>query len=253
MIAKTGAEKKTLREAGRRLALILKELEGALRPGVTTRELNELAERRIREEGDTPAFLGYQPAGSSFPYPATLCISVNDEIVHGIPGARVLADGDIVGLDLGLVHEGLIVDAARTGAVGAPSDEALHLMRETEHALAQGIKAVRPGGRIGDIGAAVEEVARKGNFGIVRELGGHGVGAKVHELPHIPNFGKPGTGPHIEEGMVLAIEPMFTSGKGDVEVLADGYTFASVDGSLGAHFEDTILVTERGAEILTRV
>lgn len=252
MIAKTPQQKSSLREAGRRLAAVLRALEAAARPGVSTAELNALAEKLIREGGDIPAFLNYQPQGASYPYPATLCVSVNDEVVHGLPGMRLLQEGDVVGLDLGLIHDGFIVDAARTVAVGEVSADSRRLMQVTKEALDRGIAQARPGNRIGDIGAAVEEVANQHGLGIVRELGGHGVGEKVHELPYIPNYGRKGTGSRIQEGMVLAIEPMFTLGSGTVEIASDGYTYESADGSMSAHFEDTVLVTERGAEILTR-
>lgn len=252
MIATTHEQIGGLKEAGRRLARILEALQAAAKSDVTTKELDALAEKLIREGGDVPAFLGYQPHGASYPYPATLCISVNEEVVHGLPGERILQEGDIVGLDLGLVHEGFIVDAARTVAVGATSPDAVRLMERTAEALRRGVEKAKRGGRIGDISAAIEKVARDNNLGIVRELGGHGVGEKVHEPPFIPNFGVAGKGPFIEEGMVLAIEPMFTLGGGDVEVAADDYTFKTSDGSLSAHFEDTVLVTAEGPLILTR-
>lgn len=251
MIAKHTAEKEALKEAGRRLARVLIELSAAVRPGITSKELDALAEKLIREGGDTPAFLGYQPHGATYPYPATLCVSVNDEVVHGIPGERVLCEGDIAGLDLGLVHEGYVVDAARTIAVGKVSDDAQRLMETTREALERGIAAACPGNHISDISAAVEAVALAHGLGIVRELGGHGVGKNVHEPPFIPNFTLKGKSPRIEEGMVLAIEPMFNLGTGNVKLKEDEYTFTTADGSLSAHFEHTILVTDGEPLILT--
>jgi len=249
--ATTQKEKDALREGGRRLALVLEALARAVRPGLTTQELDTLAEELIRKGGDEPAFLHYQPRGASYPYPATLCISINDEIVHGIPGERTLQEGDIVGLDLGLSHEGFFVDAARTIPVGTISDDARALLSVTEEALQKGIGAALLGNRISDISVAIESVAKKNKVGIVRELGGHGVGKKVHEPPFIPNF-VAGRGPLIEEGMVLAIEPMFNSGGDDVILEKDGYTYRTADGSLSAHFENTILVTKEGPVVLTR-
>lgn len=238
-----------LREAGKRLAAVLDIVEKEVEAGVTTAALDALAEKLIREGGDTPAFKGYQPHGASYPYPATLCVSVNDAVVHGIPGRRVLKEGDMVGLDLGLVHEGYVVDMARTVPVGKIDEEKKHLLKTTKKALMAGIKAAKTGKRVGDISAAVEEAA--GDYGIVRELGGHSVGRKVHEHPFIPNFGKRGTGVKLEDGLVIAIEPMLNSGGDDVTLDKDGYTYRTKDGSFSAHFEHTILVTDKGAEILT--
>lgn len=238
-----------LREAGKRLARVLDAVVKEVRPGVTTGELDALAEQLIRAGGDLPAFKGYQPSGADFPFPATLCTSVNDEVVHGLPGERTLEDGDIIGLDIGLSHEGYIVDMARTIPVGTIDAETAHLLAVTKKALMAGIKAASAGARVGDISAAVESEAE--DYGIVRELGGHAVGKKVHERPFIPNFGPKGKGPVLPEGMVIAIEPMLNAGGDDVFVTEDGYTYKTKDGSRSAHFEHTVLVTKKGAEILT--
>lgn len=247
-------ERAHLIEAGRRLAAVLEALRAAALPGVATEALDDLAERMIREGGDEPAFLGYTPEGARRPYPATLCVSINDEVVHGIPNEspRTLAAGDIVGLDLGLRHEGIIVDAAITVAVGPTSDESMRLMRATEEALTAGIAAAKPGASAGDIGHAIQEVIERAGFAVVKDLGGHGVGDRVHEEPFMPNFGRPGAGPELVEGMVLALEPIAAAGKGAVILRPDGYTYATKDGSRSAHFEHTILVEKDGALVVTK-
>lgn len=241
-----------LRAGGKRLAAVLREVAKAVRPGIKTKELDDLAERLIRQGGDTPAFLRYTPEGAGYPYPATLCVSVNDEVVHGIPGERVLLEGDVVGLDLGLVHEGLVADAAVTVAVGETDEKSGELISAAREALMKGIAAVRSGARVGDIGHAVGNHAAARGYSVVKELGGHGVGKRVHEDPYIPNFGKGGIGVRLVPGMVLAIEPMLNMGTEDVKLSNDGYTWKTRDGKRSAHFEHTIAVTERGAEILTQ-
>ena len=242
-----------LREGGKRLAYVLNEVKKKIAPGVTTKKLDELAESLIREGGDEPAFLHYRPEGVSVDYPATLCVSVNDEIVHGIPGDRVLKVGDIVGIDLGLKHKGLFVDSAITVPVGEIDQSAKRLIAVTEKSLYSGIDAARGGGHIGDIGAAIEKVVEGTGFSIVEELGGHGVGHNVHEDPFIPNFGKKGTGPKLKAGMVLALEPMLNEGSKNVTLSQkDKYTFSTKDGKRSAHFEHTILVTDGAPEILTQ-
>ena len=251
---KSATDIEALREGGIRLGRVLVALKKATKAGISTQELNTLADRMIREGGDTPAFLNYRPEGAPRPFPAALCLSINDEIVHGIPNENPveLVEGDIVGFDLGLVHEGLVVDSAITVPVGNADAEALRLIAATEEGLTAGIKAARGGARIGDISAAIQEVATKYGYGAPWELGGHGVGHKVHEEPFVPNLGKRGTGPELEPGMVLALEPMFNEGSGDVLVEDDGYTIKTADGSRSAHFEHTILITEGEAEILTK-
>lgn len=255
MIApKSDADLAVLREGGRRLARILATVAKGVVPGVITAELDRLAlsEIKVLGDGDAPSFLNYRPAGARRPYPASLCVSVNEEIVHGLPGKRRLAEGDIVSLDLGLRHRGLFTDMAVTMPVGKVSAEAQRLLQATQEALSCGIKAVQFGQRVGDIGFAIEEVARRYRLGIVRELGGHGVGYAVHEAPNVPNFGRRGEGEKLLAGMVLAIEPMFILGRSEVKFLADGFTVVSADGSLTAHFEHTVAVTVSGPEILTK-
>jgi len=250
---KTAEEIVLLRESGKRLAAVLYAVRDAVRPGMTTMDLDRLAEELIRKGGDLPPFKGYTPHGATHPFPASLCVSLNDEIVHGIPGPRVIKEGDLVSLDLGLTHKGMITDMAVTVAVGTVSPELKKLLWKTEESLLAGIAAAKGGGRIGDISAAIEAVGRKEKYGIIEELGGHGVGHKVHEDPYVPNFGRKGTGPILKPGMVLALEPMFTLGSRHVRVLPDGYTIVSEDGSLSAHFEHTILITDGEAEILTNL
>jgi methionyl aminopeptidase len=225
---------------------VLEELARAIAPGVTTLDLDRLAEEATRARGAAPAFLGYHG------YPASLCVSVNDEVVHGIPSqARVLREGDLVGLDFGAVKDGWFGDAARTVAVGAVAAPAARLADAARDALAAGVAAARPGARVGDIGAAVQALVEARGFSVVREFVGHGIGRRLHEPPHVPNFGRAGTGELLRPGMVLAIEPMVNAGRPEVEVMDDGWTAVTADGSLSAHFEHTVAVTEKGPEILT--
>lgn len=252
MIIRTPEERTDIIEAGRRLGVILDELAAAVRPGVTTKALDELAEMRIREGGDIPSFKDYAPEGASYPYPSALCISVNEEVVHGIPKERALKEGDIVALDLGLTHNGLIVDSALTVAVGKTDPTSYALMDATREALEAAIQAARPGNRIGDISHATEQAFKGTGFSVVKILGGHGVGRHVHEEPFIGNVGYPGTGPEIVSGMVLALEPIANAGKGQVDLLEDDYTFATRDGSKSAHFEHTILIEDEGTIVVSR-
>jgi methionyl aminopeptidase len=253
MVIRTPQEREALSEGGKRLAVVLQTLKAKVAPGVTTEELDDLAEQLIRDGGDDPCFLGYTPEGAQRPYPATLCVSINDEIVHGIPNesVKVLKEGDIVGLDLGLRHEGIIVDAAITVPVGKVSAETLRLLQATENALSAGIAAAKPGNHVGDISYAIGETIEKAGFKVVKELGGHGVGEFVHEEPFVANYGRPGTGELLEEGMVLALEPISSAGKAAVTLAPDGYTFRTKDGSKSAHFEHTILLEADGARIMT--
>ena len=216
----------------------------AIGPGVTTDELDRIAEKVIREAGARPAFLGYRG------YPRTLCVSVNDEVVHGIPGKRKLAGGDIDGIDCGAVVEGYFGDAARSFPVGKVRPEAAKLIQDTREALARGIAAAQPGRRISDIGAAVEEFAAPHGYGIVREFVGHGVGTALHEEPQVPNYGPGGRGPVLKEGMVIAIEPMLNLGTSRVSVQRDGWTVKTQDGKWSAHFEDTIAIGADGPVVL---
>ncbi len=251
----TQKEIEILREGGRRLATILNNVSKKAVAGVKVSELNEYAEKLILEGGDKPAFLHYQPSGASFPYPASLCVSTNDEIVHGISSdnGRVLKEGDVVGLDLGLNHKGFFTDTAMTIGVGKIDGKAKKLIEVTKQALELGIEETRAGNRIGDIGFAISQVAKPSGFGVVDDLGGHGVGRKVHDEPFIPNVGKKGKGEKLEVGMVLALEPMLNEGTKNIVLDKDGYTFRTADGKRSAHFEHTVLITESGPEILTKI
>lgn len=243
-----------MREGGRRLACVLESVGAMIAPGVSTAALDAHAEDLIRAGGDEPAFLGYQPPFADSPYPATLCVSINDEVVHGIPtDDRLLREGDIVGLDIGLWHRGLVVDMAMTFPVGAIDETARELLTITHAALGAGIAAAQPGNTLGDIGYAIETVVAASRFSVVSSFGGHGVGHEVHEEPHVFNVGKPGTGMQLEPGMVLALEPMVNEGSEDVAIIEDGYTAVTEDGKRSAHFEHTIAILEDGPEVLTRV
>jgi len=250
---KTKEDIAILREGGRRHGLILRELANMVKPGIHASELNKKAEEMILSMGDKPAFLNYKPEGANRPYPATLCVSVNDEVVHGIPNEddKILKEGDIVSIDLGLAHEGLITDAAVTVAVGKISPELEKLLRVTKEALLAGIRAAKGGRKTGDIGQAVETIGIANGYGVVEELSGHGVGYHVHEDPYIPNYGEAGKGEALNPGMVIAIEPMFNLGSRKIKLDADGYTYRTIDGKPSSHFEHTVLITKGGAEILT--
>lgn len=254
-LVKSQEEIDTLREGGKRLARILVALAEKVRPGVPSSELDALARRLVSEGGDTPSFLNYQGKEDKSKFPAALCVSVNDEVVHGVPShEKVLREGDIVGIDLGLRHKGLCTDAAITVAVGRVDTEKEKLISVTKKALAVGINAVHAGATTGDVGYAIESFVRAAsNFGIVRALAGHGVGHAVHEEPLVPNYGKRGAGAWLIAGMVIAIEPMLTLGGEKVVLAADRFAYRTKDGSVAAHFEHTIVVTERGCEVLTRV
>lgn len=253
MIIKNDTERSNLIEAGKRLAAVLVMLRAKVAPGVTTEELDDAAEQMIRTGGDEPCFLGYMPEGAHRPYPATLCVSINDEVVHGIPNesVKILKEGDIVGLDLGLTHNGVIVDSAITVPVGKVSEETKNLLSATERALVAGIAQAAPGNHVGDISHAIQKEIESAGFKVVKELGGHGVGEFVHEEPFIPNFGRPGDGELLKEGMVLALEPISTVGKAAIILTPDGYTYRTKDGSRSAHFEHTILIEKGGARIIT--
>jgi methionyl aminopeptidase len=233
-----------LEEASRVVLETLDAVEEAVAPGVTTDELNRIAESEIRRRGARPAFVGYRG------YPKTLCTSVNDEVVHGIPGKRVLKEGDIVGIDCGAIVEGYFGDAARTMPVGRIAPERARLLEVTRSALDAGIAAARPGNRVSDIGAAVEAVALEHGYGVVRDFVGHGVGTSLHEEPQIPNYGPGGRGGVLKSGMVIAIEPMFNLGRHEVSVDRDGWTVRTRDGSASAHFEFTVALEPQGAVIL---
>lgn len=250
---KTPQEIALLREGGKRLAAIMERVVAETRVGVAVRDLNTLLEHEIRSMGDTPAFLHYQPAGAASGFPASLCVSVNDEAVHGAPtmSDRVLADGDIVSLDAGLVHEGLITDMCTTVAVGNVDARGLRLIQIAQAALDAGIAAARGGNRLGDIGAAIDVCLGGTGFTAIPDLGGHGVGHAVHEPPHIFHFGDAGTGEKLVPGMVITIEPTVSEGGTEIDTGPDGFTYITSDGSRTAQFEHTIVITDGAPEILT--
>lgn len=248
VVLKTGRELSIMREACRISAGALKVAGEAVEPGVTTAELDEIAEKYILSQGGTPNFKNYEG------YPATACISVNNEVIHGIPSrTRKLAEGDIVSIDLGAKFDGYHGDNAATFACGDISEEAKRLMDVTRESLFKGIEAARPGGRIGDISFAVQSYVEKSGFSVVREFVGHGIGTNLHEAPEVPNFGKAGHGIRLLPGMTLAIEPMVNAGNYGVKVLPDGWTVLTKDGSLSAHFEHTVAITPDGPLIMTKV
>jgi methionyl aminopeptidase len=247
IVCRSAGEIERLARVNELVAQVLAELKGTVAPGVTTAELDALAERRLREAGAEPAFKGYHG------YPATICASVNEQVVHGIPSKRPLKDGDIVSIDMGAKLDGFFGDSAVTVGVGTIDGDAARLLEVTEASLYKAIDVVKPGARVSDIGAAVQGYVEKHGFSIVREFVGHGIGTKLHEEPQIPNYGVAGRGPRLSEGMVLAIEPMVNFGKPAVKVLGDGWTAVTKDGSLSAHFEHTVVVTADGCRILTTV
>ena len=246
IIIRSATELDRMRQAGRLVGDVLAELATHVAPGVTTADLDRLAEKRIAQAGATAAFKGYHG------YPATICVSINDEVIHGIPsGRRILNEGDVVSVDVGASLGGYYGDSAMTLPVGQVSEEAATLLRVTEEALYKAIERARPGGRVSDIGHEVQRHVEAYGFSVVREFVGHGIGQRMHEEPQVPNYGEPGRGPRLAEGMVLAIEPMVNAGKPAVKVLADGWTAVTRDGSLSAHFEHTVAVTAEGPLILT--
>jgi methionyl aminopeptidase len=251
VILKSRDEIATIRRAGRVVARTLAGVRAAVRPGVSLRELDRLGDRIIRGEGATPSFLGYQPHFASSPFPATLCLSVNDEIVHGIPDDDRLREGDLVSIDCGAIVDGYHGDAAVTVGVGAIDESARRLLEATERGLWAGIEQARVGNRLSDISHAVGQVAHEAGFGVVLDFGGHGIGRVLHEDPQVLNDGPPGRGLRLREGLVLAIEPMFNEGSGDYQLRPDGWTLATRDGSRSAHFEHTVALTPDGPEVLT--
>ncbi len=247
IVCRSTAELERLARVNALVARVLVELAAMIAPGVTTAEMDAVAERRLREAGAEPAFKGYHG------YPATICASVNEQVVHGIPSARKLATGDIISVDLGAKMDGFYGDSAVTVAVGPVSAEAARLLDVTKQSLHEALAVVKAGARLSDIGAAVQRHVEANGFSVVREFVGHGIGATLHEEPQIPNYGTPGRGPRLAEGMVLAIEPMVNIGQAGVKVLSDGWTAVTKDGSLSAHFEHTVAVTADGCRVLTRV
>ncbi len=242
---KSEKEIELMRKAGYLVSLTHQYLKPFVKAGITTKELDNLAEKFIREHDGIPSCKGYEG------FPCALCVSVNDEVVHGIPSNRKLQNGDIVTIDMVIGYKGYQGDAAWTYAVGEIDEEKKYLMEHTEQALYEGIKEVKPGTHIGDISHAVEVYATEHNLGVVRELCGHGIGTDMHEDPEVPNFGKPGVGPRLKEGMVICIEPMLNAGSRNVALLDDDWTVVTLDGKPAAHYEHTVLVTKDGYEILT--
>jgi methionyl aminopeptidase len=246
IIKKSPDEIERMREAGRVVRGVLKAIPGELKPGIRTKQIDELVETLIRDAGCVPSFLGYRG------FPASACISLNEEIVHGIPGPRELREGDLVKIDVGAIHDGYHADSAWTFYVGeAPPPEVTRLMEATEAALWAGIEQARPGNRIGDVSHAIQDVAEGAGFSVVREYVGHGVGRELHEDLQVPNYGNPGRGPKLEEGMTLALEPMVNAGDWRTEVLDDQWTVVTADRSLSAHYEHTIAVTSDEPIVLT--
>lgn len=245
---KTPDEIKSMREAGKQLATVLQYLKDSLEVGMTTKELADMARAKLKQLGGKPSFLGY------YGFPDVICISVNQEIVHGIPGGRVIENGDIVSLDFGVTINDMITDSAISVVAGTTQDKAIpKLVSVTEEALMAGIAKAKDGVRVGQIANAIEAVLVKQQYGVVRDLVGHGVGHHLHEEPNIPNYGSPDSGPVLRSGMTIAIEPMATLGSHRVKTNNDGWTVESIDGSMSAHFEHTILITDTGAEILTKL
>lgn len=245
IVVKSMHEFLLMQKAGRIVATVLNELEAAIKPGVTTKELDEIAETTILKLGGVPAFKGYGG------FPASICTSVNEEVVHGIPGKRVLKEGDIISIDVGAFYEGYCGDAARTFPVGKISPLAEQLLQVTKEALEKGVAMAKVGNRLTDISHAIQTHVEAAGFSVVRQYVGHGIGQKMHEEPQVPNYGLPGRGPRLKAGMALAIEPMVNTGEFPVRTLSDNWTVVTQDGSLSAHFEDTIFITEDGNEVLT--
>jgi methionyl aminopeptidase len=246
IVCKSPAEIEKMRAASALVADVLGELAAMVAPGVTSLDLDVVAERMVRAAGAEPAFKGYRG------YPNTLCTSVNEQVIHGIPSKRPLVEGDIISIDMGVKMNGFYGDSAVTVPVGRIPDEAARLLRVTRESLEKGIEQVRLGGRVSDIGHAIQAHVEAEGFSVVREFVGHGIGASLHEEPQIANYGDPGRGPRLAEGMTLAIEPMVNAGKPAVKMLPDGWTAVTRDGSLSAHFEHTVAVTKNGPLVLTR-
>ncbi|ADL06931.1 type I methionyl aminopeptidase [Thermosediminibacter oceani] len=247
VIIKSKREIEIMRRAGRVVALVLEELKRHIKPGVTTGELDRIAEEVILKNGAVPAFKGYRG------FPATICTSINEEVVHGIPGLRTLKDGDIISVDVGAIVEGYCSDAARTYPVGNVSEKALELIEVTRQSFYEGLTFAKAGYRLSDISHAIQTYVESRNFSVVREWGGHGIGRQMHEDPHVPNYGPPNKGPRLRPGMTLAIEPMVNAGGYEVYILEDNWTVVTKDGSLSAHYENTIAITDGEPEILTRI
>ncbi len=248
---KSRAEIDTMRRASVIVAEVLQTLKATVKPGMTTLELDEVAERMTHERGAKPAFKGYGVAGKVFNH--SLCTSINEEIVHGIPSDRVLKEGDILGMDFGVLYEGFYGDSAVTVGIGQVSSEAERLMQVTETALSEGIETMREGNRLGDLGSTIQGIAERSGYSVVREFVGHGIGKKLHEEPPVPNYGDAGKGQRLRAGMVLAVEPMLNAGKKEISILEDGWTAVTRDRSLAAHFEHSIAITADGPFVLSRL
>ncbi len=250
-VPKTPDEVDAIAASGAILAAVHDALERVVEPGVTTAALDEVAETMIREAGGTPAFLGYPGPPGAPAFPGSICASVNDEVVHGIPGPYALEDGDLIAIDVGVILDGWVSDGARTHGIGEVDPESARLSRVTSEALDAGIAACRPGGTVGDIGAAIQPVVEGAGFSVIRSLVGHGVGRSMHEEPQVPNFGVAGTGPKLVPGLVIAIEPMVNAGGNAIQLDDDRWTVRTKDGARSAHWEHTVAVTEDGPRILT--
>ena len=252
---KTQKEIQILKEGGKKLAKIMKALIQECKVGVSSFYLNDLAGKLMEEEGGIPSFLNYTPYGADRPFPGNICVSVNDEIVHGIPNEeeKIFKEGDIVTVDAGLIYQGLFTDHAHTVIIGKGNKDQRKLLKATKEALYAGIKEAQLGNHVGDIGFSIQEVAKKYDLGVAEGLTGHGVGYGVHEDPYVPNYGQKGKGDELVEGMVIALEPMFTLGKGRIITEQNGYTYSTKDGSLSAQFEHTIAITKDGPLILTEI
>ena len=247
IVYKTDAEIVRMRESSRITGMILTELGALIKPGVRTADLDAYAERRIKECGAKPAFKGYRG------FPASLCVSINEQVIHGFPSSRLLREGDIVSLDFGVLYDGFYGDAARTYPVGRAESEAMRLVRTAEESFESGLLYFREGNHLSDISHAIQKVVEAAGFSVIRSFVGHGIGQELHEDPQLPNFGFPGRGPRIRKGLVLAIEPMIAAGRWEVEIQDDGWTAVTKDGRPAAHFEETVALTDRGVEVLSRV
>ena len=247
---KTDREIEKMREVCKIVALAHEEIRKAIKVGMTTKEIDDITERVFRENGANPSCKGY-PKNSKNPFPAASCISVNDEVIHGIPGSRVLKDGDLVSVDIVADKNGFFGDATRSYVVGKGSPEAYNIVEAAEICFWEGVELAKAGNRVSDISHAIQQAAEKRGYSIVKEYQGHGIGTHMHEEPGVPNFGKPGKGPRLAVGMTLAIEPMINEGSADVDVLDDGWTVVTYDGKLSAHYENTVYIGKNGPEVLT--
>lgn len=253
ILIKSPKEIEYMRESGRIVALALAEMEKAVRPGITTYELDKIATDVLKHEDAIPSFKGQEGFEGSKPYPATICASVNNQIIHGIPDNYALKEGDIISIDMGALKNGYHGDAARTFPVGHISEEAQKLIDVTKQSFFEGMKFAKQGNRVSDISHAVQTYAESFGFSVVREFVGHGVGTELHEDPQVPNYGKPGRGPRLAKGMVIAVEPMINEGGYDIDILKNGWTVVTADGSLSAHYENTIVITDGEPELLTLI